>query len=97
MGLLVKLRCKFLNSRPKSNPMNITLEQLMQVFTPLLLALHEKRVLDIAEIPHFYEDALERRRTLGATEVDLDFQRQLVDGMSRLALAVKDSEKNRLL
>lgn len=76
--------------------MNITLEQLMQLFTPLLQALHEKKVLDIAEIPHFYEDALERRKqSLGATEADLDFQRQLVDGMCRLAVAVKNSEKNR--
>lgn len=75
--------------------MNITLEQSMQVFTPLLQALHEKKVLDIAEVPHFYEDALERRRALGATEADLDFQRQLVLGMVRLAAVVKDSEKNR--
>jgi hypothetical protein len=74
--------------------MNITLEQLMQVFTPLLLALHERKVLDIAEVPHFYEDALERRRTLGETEADLDFQRQLVLGMVRLAAAVKNAERN---
>jgi len=74
--------------------MNITLEQLMEVFTPLILALHERKALDIAEIPHFYEDALERRRTLGATEADLDFQRQLVLGMVRLAAAVKNAERN---
>lgn len=76
--------------------MNMTFEQLMQVFTPLLLALHEKKVLDIAEVPHFYEDALERRKSnLGESEADLEFPRQLVAGLTRLAAAVKESEKNR--
>ena len=75
--------------------MNVTFAQLMQVFTPLLLALHEKKVLDIAEVPHFYEDALERRKqNLGEPEEDLAFQRQLVDGLCRLAASVKESEKN---
>ena len=74
---------------------HITPAQLMETITPLLLALHEKRVLDIAEIPHFYEDALERRRSLGASVQDLDFQLLLVVGMNRLAKAVKDADQNR--
>lgn len=75
--------------------MNVTREELFDLFTPLLQALHEKKVLDIAETPHFYEDALERRRALGATEDDLEFQRQVILGLVRMAVAVKDSEKNR--
>lgn len=74
--------------------MNITQEQLMQVFMPLLLALHEKKVLDIAEIPHFYEDALERSRILGATVEELDFRLQLVKGMSHLADSVKKQNRS---
>ena len=75
--------------------MNMTIQNFTDAFTPLLLALHEKKVLDIAEVPHFYEDALERRRSLGASADDLDFQRQLVVLTSRLAALVKASEKTR--
>lgn len=78
--------------------MNMTFANLMEVFTPLLLALHEKKVLDIAEVPHYYEDALERRKmNLGETEADLAFLRELVKGLDRLAKAVKEEEKGRPL
>lgn len=75
--------------------MNVTTEQLMATITPLVVALHERGVLDIAEVPHYYEDAVVRRKELGATDGEVAFQRELVTGFQRLARAVKDSERNR--
>lgn len=75
--------------------MNVTTDQLMATITPLVVALHEKGVLDIAEIPHYYEDAVVRRKGIGATDDEVAFQQELVVGFQRLAKVVKDWEKNR--
>lgn len=75
--------------------MHVTTEQLMATITPLLVALHERGVLDIAEVPHYYEDAVVRRKEIGATDDEVAFQRELVTGFQRLAQAVKDSERSR--
>lgn len=75
--------------------MNITSEQLFDTITPLVVALHEKGVLDIAEIPHYYEDAVVRRKDIGATDDEVAFQQELVVGFQRLAKMVKQADKNR--
>lgn len=72
---------------------NINLNQLMQVLTPILVALHEHKILDIALLPHIYEDALARRRAAGVPPRELGLQKWLVVGMSQLAVAVKADEK----
>ena len=69
--------------------MNVTTEQLMATITPLVIALHEKGILDIAEVPHYYEDAVMRRKEIGATDEEVAFQQELVVGFQRLAKAVK--------
>jgi len=69
--------------------MNMTTEQLMAAITPLVIALHEKGILDIAEIPHYYEDAVVRRKEIGATDDEVAFQQGLVVGFQHLAKAVK--------
>lgn len=76
--------------------MQITTDHLFELFMPLVLALHDKKVLDIAEVPHYYEDALERRKSnLGETEEDVAFLRQVILGLNRLAHQVKTEEKSR--
>lgn len=75
--------------------MQITANELFDTITPLLLALHEKKVLDIAEVPHYFEDAVQRRKDMGAADSDLAFQQMLVVGMNRLALLVKAADQNR--
>jgi hypothetical protein len=73
-------------------PAYITQSQLFDVFTPLLLALHEKKLLDIAEVPHLYEDVLTRRQIdAKPNEADLVFLQGLIVGLQRLATAVKGS------
>ncbi len=69
--------------------MQLTIEQLFATVTPLVVALHEKGVLDIAEVPHYYQDAVVRRKDLGATNADVAFQQELVAGFQRLAEVVK--------
>ena len=75
--------------------MNVTTEQLFATITPLVVALHEKGLLDIAEIPHYYEDAVVRRRGVGATEAEVAYQQELVVGFQRLAKMVKAEDQNR--
>ena len=75
--------------------MNITSEQLFATITPLVVALHEKGVLDIAEVPHYYEDAVVRRKEIGATDDEVAFQQALVVGFQRLAKTVKKADQNR--
>lgn len=75
--------------------MNITSEQLFATITPLVVALHEKGVLDIAEVPHYYEDAVVRHKDTGATDDEVAFQQELVVGFQRLAKMVKAADKNR--
>ena len=75
--------------------MNITTAELFATITPLVVALHEKGVLDIAEIPHYYEDAVVRRKDMGATDDEVAFQQELVAGFQRLAKMVKAPDKNR--
>ena len=75
--------------------MNITTAELFATITPLVVALHEKGVLDIAEIPHYYEDAVVRRKDMGATDDEVAFQQELVAGFQRLAKMVKAADKNR--
>ena len=75
--------------------MNITSEQLFATITPLVVALHEKGVLDIAEVPHYYEDAVVRRKDMGATDVDVAYQQELVAAFQRLAQTMKAHGRNR--
>ena len=75
--------------------MQITTDQLFATITPLVVALHEKGVLDIAEIPHYYEDAVVRRKDIGATDDEVAFQKELVVGFQRLAKVVKAEDRNR--
>lgn len=70
--------------------MTVTTAQLFDVLTPLLLALHHKGVLDIAEVPHYYEDVLARRvLEKGEDAESTAFLRDLTQGLHRLAAAVK--------
>ena len=79
----------------QSTRMNITAEELFATITPLGVALHEKGVLDIAEVPHYYEDAVVRRKEIGATDAEVAYQQELVAGFQRLAKMVKAGEQNR--
>lgn len=72
--------------------MNEETERLLATITPLVVALHEKGVLDIAELPHFYEDAVVRRLELGATQEQVLFQQELVAGFQRLAKVLKQQK-----
>ena len=68
----------------------ITRNQLFDVVLPLILALHEKKIIDIAEVPHLYEDVLVRRKlNLGASDDDLAFLQWLIDASQLLANAIK--------
>lgn len=69
--------------------MSLTTSQLFDAISPLLVALHEAKALDIAEVPHYYEDAIQRRLDLGETQADVAFQQQIAAGIQRLALAIK--------
>ena len=72
----------------------ITQSQFFSAFTPLVLALHEKKLIDIAEIPHLYEDVLSRRKIdLQEPDADLIFLQELIAGFQRLANAVKPPPK----
>ena len=75
--------------------MTVTASQLFATITPLVVALHEKGLLDIAEVPHYYEDAVIRRKELGVAEEDLAFQKELVAGFQRLANVMKKLDQNR--
>lgn len=75
--------------------MQITSEQLFATITPLVVALHEKGVLDIAEVPRYYEDAVVRRKEIGATDDEVAFQQALVVAFRRLAKTVKKADENR--
>lgn len=79
----------------QSTPINLTTEQLLATITPLVIALHEKGVLDIAEVPHYYEDAVVRRKDMGATDAEVAYQQALVAGFHRLAQVVKAQQQNR--
>jgi len=69
--------------------MNITSKELFTLFTPLVLALHEKKVLDLAELPHYYEDVLVRRKLdLKEDAAGLAFLEQTIQGLHRLAASV---------
>jgi hypothetical protein len=70
--------------------MKLDSSHLFDALIPLLLALHEKKVLDIAEVPHFYEDHLARRKLdQKASEADLDFLAGTIQGLHGLARDVK--------
>lgn len=73
--------------------MNITEQELLSVFSPLILALHEKRVLDISETAHLYED-VPARRTLenGEDAASVAFLKEVVRGLHNLAFAVKSQQ-----
>lgn len=75
--------------------MNITTTELFATITPLVVALHEKGVLDIAEVPHYYEDAVVRRKDMGATDAEVAYQQELVAAFQRLAKTVKQADKSR--
>lgn len=70
--------------------MNITEKELFSVFSPLIVALHEKGVMDISETAHLYEDALARRILENGEDAEsVEFLRQTVQGLHRLACAIK--------
>ena len=68
--------------------MNVTRQELFTLFMPLVQALHEKKVLDLMELPHYYEDALMRRLGLGEAPDDLVFLREVIQGLHRLSTVV---------
>lgn len=72
--------------------MTVTRQNLFDLFTPLVLALHEKKVIDVAELPHYYEDVLMRRSSLQESTQDLAFLTEVIQGLSRLAIQVKKAE-----
>lgn len=65
--------------------MNFTREKFLDAFMPLLLALHESKALDIAELPHYYEDVVQRRRNNGESEAALVFQASMIPMLQKLA------------
>lgn len=68
----------------------LTRQDFFDALTPLFVALHEKGLIDIAELPHFYEDALARRKLeRGHTEADLVFLQGVVVGLLQLAKTMK--------
>lgn len=70
--------------------MNLTKDEFFSAFMPLLLALHEKQVIDLAELPHYYEDALVRRKLdLGEGPDSLVFLQDMIQGLTALANTVK--------
>jgi hypothetical protein len=79
-----------LNANPVTQPPLLTQQQFFDAFMPLLLALHEKRVIDFAELPQYYEDVLVRR-TLDIKEApeNLAFLQSLIKGLAELAPDVK--------
>lgn len=70
--------------------MLITDTQLFDTISPLWMALHERGLIDIDDVPGLYEGVLARRRlVLGHTRDDLAFVQDVVDGYRRLAAAMK--------
>lgn len=70
--------------------MNLTRQEFFDAFTPLLLALHGSRALDIAELPHYYEDVLARRRLDNQEdEASLVFLASLIPPLQKLAAQQK--------
>lgn len=70
--------------------MEITERELFTALIPLLLVLHEKKVLDLSEATLAYEDALARRRLdQGEDAASTAFLQQLVRGLHCLAREVK--------
>lgn len=66
--------------------MNLTRQEFFDAFTPLLLALHQSKALDIAELPHYYEDVVARRRLENREdEAALAFQASLIPRLQNLA------------
>jgi hypothetical protein len=47
----------------QTQPLLLTQQQFFDAFIPLLMALHEKRVIDFAELPLYYEANSISRRT----------------------------------
>ena len=73
----------------------VTPAQLVGALRPIVMALHEKGLLDIAEIPHFYEDDAERMRLQGRPESELEIQKGCAIGFARMAAQMKEEEKKR--
>ena len=68
----------------------ITREQLFDTITPLFLALHRGKLLDISETALVYEDVLAKRRLNNQESVEsTEFLAQVVQGLHRLAKAEK--------
>lgn len=77
--------------------MNITDKELFAVFSPLIVALHEKGVMDISETAHLYEDVLARRLLeQKEDEESVAFLKDVVQGLHRLAAAVKNRQPGAL-
>ncbi|MEI8324889.1 MAG: hypothetical protein WCH44_05875 [Betaproteobacteria bacterium] len=73
-------------------PLLLTQQQFFDAFIPLLMALHEKRVIDFAELPLYYGDVMVRRKLdIQEAAENLAFLQSLVQGLSALAPDVKTS------
>lgn len=73
--------------------MNLTRQEFFDAFTPLLLALHHSKALDIAELPHYYEDVLVRRQHRGDSAEELAFLVALIPKLDRLAQLTKADDQ----
>lgn len=69
--------------------MNMTVQNFTDVFTPLLLALHENGALNLTELPYYYEDVLVRRKMdRNADSGDLEFLQEMIQGLHRLSASL---------
>lgn len=70
--------------------MYITKSDLFSFVSPLMVALHEKGILDISETALAYEDALARRRLeMGQSAPETAFLEETVRGLHYLAGLLK--------
>ena len=70
----------------------LTQQQFFDAFIPLMMALHEKRVIDFAELPLYYEDVMFRRKLdIKEAPENLAFLESLIQGLSALAPDVKSN------
>ena len=66
--------------------MNMTSQNFFDAFTPLLLALNEKKVLMLPELAYLYEDVLAQRKlVLKEDSESLAFLEYMVQQLHRLA------------
>jgi hypothetical protein len=79
-----------MDANAQTSPLLLTQQQFFDAFIPLLMALHEKRVIDFAELPLYYEDVMVRRKLdIREAPENLAFLQSLIQGLSALAPDVK--------